>query len=172
MILTDYPVEALCFLLYEACVPASYIPLIKYKELLLSELPHLGCKRKSDAERLPDSAYEALGLQNMEIRLLRRFFTLYDAKRQKFRELEKLNISEEELSAYRELYYLPGVKQTRAALYYCAGYRCLKDFAQTTVEAVQEKTAQVIAAQSLSWIVPLPKEIRTHIAVAKAFTTE
>ena len=170
MILTDYPVEALNILLEEACLPASYAPLIKYRQTLLSDLPRLGCKRKSDAERLPDAAFEALGMKDTEIRLLRRFFALYDAKKQKLRELEKLTAAPEVQAAYRELYLLPGVKEIRADLYYRSGFPSLKAIAEATVEEVLEKTAQTIEDHGLSCIVPLPKEVRTHIAVAKAFT--
>lgn len=172
MICTDYPVKALSILLDKDCLPASYAPLIKHKQALLSELPRLGCKRKSEAERLSDGAYEAIGMQTQEIRLLRRFLTLYDAKPQKLRELEKLTAEPEAMAAYRELYLLPGVNQIRADLYYRSGFASLAAFAEATVEAVLEKTAQTIADNALSCIVPLPKEIRTHIAVAKAFIAE
>lgn len=103
------------------------------------------------------------------VHLLRRFLTLYDPNPQKFRDIKKVTTDPAEQQAYTELYYLPGVKQTRASLYYKAGYKSLADFINTTPEEVQARTSLTISKYGLPCVVPLPKEIRTHIAVAKAF---
>ena len=71
--------------------------------------------------------------------------------------------------SFVELYYLPGVKQVRANLYYLAGYKKLDDFINTNEDEVIKKTSETIKKYKLDCIVPLRKEIRTHIAVAKAF---
>lgn len=173
MINTDYKIEALGFLLDKSCLSERYWALIEYKDRLISGLCRLRCERKSDADKLTDDAYDAIGLSETAlIRLFRRFLTIYDPSPTKFRELSKLVLSESEREAYTELYHLPGVKQTRAELYYRSGYETLEDIASATADEILEKTARTIEENGLSCIVPLPKEVRTHIAVAKAFTAE
>lgn len=167
---TDYSIEALEILLDRECLPERYYPLLQYRDVLMTGLRALRCKTKGDAAALTDMDLAQIGLTDAEcVHLFRRFLTLYDPNTQKFREIEKMTADPDERQAYTELYYLPGVKQTRASLYYRAGYRSLRDFVNTTPEEVRVRTAQVISERGLSCIVPLPKEIRTHIAVAKAF---
>ena len=164
----DYKISSLAFLLDKSCVPERYFPLAEYKDILVS----LGCGRKSDLETLPASKLVSAGFPEIYIPLLKRFLSLYDPKKDKFKEIEKAFLSPEEKAACRELFHLPGVKLTRAMLYYRAGYKTLTSVASATVEEIREKTASAIKEYSLSCIVPLPKEIRTHIAVAKAFTDD
>ena len=166
----NYRLEALSVLWERDCLSERYYPLLPYKTLLLSRLSG---QRKEEAAALPDEAFLRMGLPDIEtVRLLRRFFTLYDPKPGKLRELAKLPVTPEERSAFRELYMLPGVKAVRAELYYRSGYRSLRDFADTTVEEVLRRTAETIAANGLRCTVPLPKEVRTHMAVARAFLWE
>lgn len=170
MIDTNYNIEALDILLDKDCLSERYYPLLPYKNILVSQFRLAGCKTKNDAAALSDDQLAQLGLQDVKIiQLLRRFLTIYDANPQKFREIEKISSNPEEQTAFRELYYLPGVKSVRASLYYRAGYKSLQDFADTTVQEVLERTALAISKYDLSCIVPLPKEVRTQIAVAKAF---
>lgn len=170
MVSTDYPIEAMELLLDKACLPERFFPLTEKKELILSELHRLGCQRKSDAASLPD---EALALFFPETAgLFRRFLSLYDPRPQKLREAEALSLTPEESACFRELYLLPGVKEVRARLYFLSGFRTLTDFAQSTAEEIIQKTARTVRERQLSCTVPLPKEVRTHIAVAKAFTME
>lgn len=167
---TDYSIDALDILLDKECLAERYYPLIQYRDVLITGLHTLRCKTKEDAAALPDKAFTEIGLTDTGcIHLFRKFLTLYDPDPQKFREIKKVATNLEEQQAYAELYYLPGVKQTRASLYYKAGYRSLSDFVNTSPEEVRIRTARVISKYGLSCIVPLPKEIRTHIAVAKAF---
>lgn len=171
MVNTDYKLDALRLLLQKDCLSERYHKLTDYTEKLIGGLKALGCQTKSDAAGLSDEALCSLGLSDAEtVRLFRRFLTIYDPNRQKLRELEKLPIEPREREAYTELYCLPGVKLTRADLYLRSGFCSLADIAVSTVEEIRTRTAQTIAEQSLSCIVPLPKEIRTHIAVARAFT--
>ena len=171
MISTDYKIEALDILLDKTCLSERFYPLTEYKDLLLTGLLRLGCRTKSDAELLSDEVLLGLGLDSVEtVALFRRFLGLYDPKTQKFREIVKVTSDPEKQAAYTELYHLPGVKQTRASLYYRAGYKSIEAFSGTTVDEILEKTARVISENGLTCIVPLPKEVRTHIAVAKAFT--
>lgn len=173
MINEDYKIEALNILLQKDCLPVSYHPLTDGREKLLEGLKKLGCVRKSDVSRLSDEALLDLGLaDHAAVRLFRRFLTLYDTKPQKLHELAKLTADPAEREAFEELYHLPGVKATRAALYYYAGYKSVKAIAETTVEEVLAGTARAIAERQLSCTAPFPKEVRTHIAVAKAFCYE
>ena len=94
-----------------------------------------------------------------------------DVNPQKFKDIDSLSLSVGEAKAYRELYQLPGIKATRAELYYKAGYTNLFEIASATAEEIIEKTSQVIAAESSNNKAPLLKEARTHVAVARAFTS-
>ena len=172
MIQTDYPLEAISFLLDGDRLPERYAPLLHHKETLLLSLRRLGCARKSDAEKLPDADYTRMGLDGALTALFRRFLAMYDVKPQKLREVETLSADPDERAALWELYHLPGVKRVRAMLYYRAGYRSLADLAETTVSDVRERTARAIAEDAPGCTVPLPKEARTHIFVARAFTMQ
>lgn len=169
-IVTDYPVEALALLLDKDCLIERYHPLVPYRGLLLTRLPALGCHKKSDAAALSDDALLGMGIPDGKtVMLLRRFFTLYDPDPKKFREIGKLGISPAERAAYWELYHLPGVRAVRAGLYLRAGYASLRGIADAAPEEIIEKTALTIRAKQLSCVIPLRKEVRTHIAVARAF---
>ncbi len=167
---TDYKTECLSFLLDRSCLAEKYYPLIAYRETLVTYFTENGCKRKSDIQKFPDDVFVKTGLDDTLIRLFRRFLALYDPSAQKFREIEKLCPDGETAASFKELYHLPGVKYVRAKLYYLSGFRTLEDIASSTVDEILKKTADTIAENDLDCIVPLPKEVRTHIAVAKAFT--
>lgn len=167
---TDYNINAIEILLDEECLAERYYPLLRYKKALMTGLHAVHCKTKNDAVALTDTDFAEIGLTDAGcVHLLRRFLTLYDPNPQKFRDIKKVTTDPAEQQAYTELYYLPGVKQTRASLYYKAGYKSLADFINTTPEEVQARTSLTISKYGLPCVVPLPKEIRTHIAVAKAF---
>ncbi len=171
MIDTNYKIEALEYLLDKECLPEKYYPLIQIKENLISRSHSMGYKTKNDIAELSDAELLKLGLQDeTTVNLLRRFLKLYDPRPQKMREIEKPDLSAKEKLAFQELYYLPGVRQTRASLYFYSGYESLASIADADPKEILEKTALTISAHNLSCIVPLPKEVRTHIAVAKAFT--
>ena len=171
MIDTNYNIDALEYLLDKECLSERYYPLIQYKDVLISLSKQLGYKTKNDIENLSESKLLKIGFQDEEaIKLLHRFLHIYDPNPTKFKEIEKLNLDLERYLSFKELYFLPGVKQTRASLYFYSGYKTLKDIAKGNVDEILENTAKSICKYNLSYIVPLPKEIRTHIAVSKAFT--
>ena len=172
MINTDYKIVSLGFLLDPDCMPARYDHLIQNKEKIISELRRLGCKIKSDAERLPDEVYAGIGMDPATVGLFRRFLKLYDPDPKKFSEIVRITDCPEEQSAFYELYHLPGVKKIRAYLYYRSGYKTVGDLAAAEVSDVIERTARTIRESHDSCAVPLPKEVRTQIAVARAFTME
>ena len=168
---TDYSIESLRILLNKDCLSERFFALTDLREELIAGLKGFGCVVKSDASRLSDAELAAvLRHDEAAVRLFRRFLTIYDPSPQKFKEIPALSSDPSEQQSYRELYLLPGVRYTRAHLYYRSGYKTLQSIAETTVEEVLSKTAMTISDGNLTCIVPLPKEVRTHIAVAKAFT--
>ena len=173
MINTDYPIAALKLLLDRACISDRYASLVPLCERLCAALAALGCRTKSDAAALSEQQLLQAGLPDgQSAALFRRMLSMYDPDPHKFGEIGKVARDPEERSAFEALYHLPGVKAVRASLYYQAGYRTLADVANTTVEEVQSRTSEVIRSRGLCCTVPLPKEIRTHVAVARAFTME
>lgn len=167
----DYPIDALSILLKRECVCERYYPLIPRLPEVLTGLHQRGIERKSGAEGLPDAALAEMGLNEPGlIALFRRFLSLYDPNPKKLREAETLSEDPDERAAFRELYCLPGVRATRAKLYYAAGYRSLASLADADEAQVLEATARTIAERMPECAPPLPKEVRTHIAVARAFT--
>lgn len=167
----DYRTEAITYLLKEDCILARFYPLITYKTRLVENLLKMHCYRKSECAALGDEALLGAGLPDVEtVQLFRAFLALYDIKPAKLREIPSVCSGEEELRAFRELYHLPGVKATRAALYCKAGLCTLADIALSSPEEIIAETARVIKEENLPLKVPLMKETKTHIAVARAFT--
>lgn len=170
MISTDYGIDALAVLLQKDCLIDRYHPLVCRKEKLIAGLKALGCQKKSDIAGIPDADLMRIGLKGPDaVGLFRRFLTLYDPDPRKFREIPSLVSDPAERETFTELYLLPGVKYTRAKLYFLSGYRTLEMFTVTDADEILSKTARAIAENKLSCTAPLPKEARTHIAVARAF---
>lgn len=171
MMNTDYRIAAIGILLNRDCTLAKYDALIPHKESLIKNLTGMGCRTKSDCMSLADESLLKAGLPDLEmVKLFRQFLTQYDVKPAKLKEIASVCQNVEEAQAFGELYHLPGVKQIRATLYYRAGFRSLADIAASTPQEIISRTAAVIRKEQLDFIVPLMKEIKTHIAVAKAFT--
>lgn len=169
MIQTDYRIGALPILLDSACLSEKYAPLVPHRDALAAGLRRMDCRTKNDALRLSDTELASLGLASNLMELFRRFLVLYDPKPQKFREIDCMTAEPAVRAAFRELYLLPGVKAVRASLYMRAGYSTLRAIADALPEEILARTAETIRRDGLPCIVPLPKEVRTHIAVAKAF---
>ncbi len=168
---SDYKIEAMTVLLDENCILKRYFALIPYKYILVENLKKLGCNRKSDCMMLSDETLLTAGLENDEmVALFRAFLSLYDINPVKLKEIDSICKSPEETASFQELYHLPGVKSTRAMLYYKAGLGSLENIAHSSPQEIIAKTEQVIREENLELKVPLMKEIRTHIAVARAFT--
>lgn len=171
MLNTDYKIEAINWLLNEDCVLARYYSLIPYKDILVENLYKIGCYTKSDCMGLSDKSLLDAGLRDIEmVELFRAFLVLYDIKPAKLREIESVCTSNEEKESFLELYQLPGVKSTRAMLYFKAGFRSLEEIAISSPQEIMDKTENIIRKENLSLKVPLMKEVKTHIAVARAFT--
>lgn len=171
MLHINYKIEAIDELLKEDCILARMYPLIPYKCALIDYFRMTGCFTKSDCLKIQDDALLSSCLPDIEmVKLFKKFLVMYDIKPQKLKEIDTVCKTTEEAEAFRELYHLPGVKRIRANLYYRSGFRSLKDIASSSLEEIMSKTAETIRNENLNCIVPLEKEIKTHIAVAKAFT--
>lgn len=167
----DYRIEAIGVLLNEDCILQRYYPLIPYRELLMKNLIQSHCLTKTECMELPSERLIRMGLPDDEaVSLFRRFLVMYDVKDSKFKEIKRVAADEEEAEAFRVLYLLPGVKAVRAKLYYDAQYRNLNRIAAACPEQIIHDTSEVILQGSLQLKPPSPKEVRTHIAVAKTLT--
>lgn len=167
----NFRIDAIEILLNEDCILSRYYPLIPLKHTLLANLRNAGIETKAQCQTLSDEALAALGLSDPAlIALFRRFLVMYDVNPQKLREIPKISRNADEQAAFSELYLLPGVKETRARLYFDAGYRRLAAFADANPEQLLRDAAETIRRQQSDAACPLPKEARTHIAVAKVYT--
>lgn len=72
------------------------------------------------------------------------------------------------LFCYCDLMRLPGVRATRAGLYFRSGFTGLASFAAVTGEDLLAQTALTRERLGLDAAVPLPKEVRTQLAAARA----
>lgn len=167
---TNYKIESIIVLLNEDCVLSRYYPLIPVKTDLANYLKQQGVVYKDDCNKIADSKLAESGLLDTNtVRLFRRFLSMYDINPTKTKELNSLQLTADEKKSFAELYLLPGVKYTRASLYYKAGLQSLYDFTQLTATEIVDKCNATIVTQNLDCKCPLLKEVKTHIAVAKAF---
>lgn len=171
MLNTDYKIEAIKGLLNEDCILKRFYPLIPYKDILVDNLYKMGCYTKSDCMGLSDECLLEAGLTDIEmVYLFKAFLTLYDINPSKLKEITSFCQENEEIQSFQELYQLPGIKKTRAMLYFKAGFSSLEDIASSSPQEIIAKTENIIRKENLSLKVPLMKEVKTHIAVARAFT--
>lgn len=171
MLQMNYKIEAIETLLNYDCILQRYVSLIPYKSILIRNLRERSCFSKEECADLSDEVLLKMGLPDLEkVCLFRSFLVMYDAKPQKLKEIDKVCGSDEERNSFRELYLLPGVKAVRAKLYYEAGYKYLKDIALASAEQIINDTAAAIQQKKADLKVPLLKEVKTHIAVAKTYT--
>ena len=166
----NYRIEAMEILLNEDCLLQRYYPLLPFRESLPEKLKKRGCISKNNCVALSDDVLTECGLPQELIKLFRRFLVMYDVPESKFSDIADIAVSEEEEAAFRELYLLPGVKFVRARLYYDSGYGSLSKIAAALPEEIIRGTSETILRRGWSLKAPLPKEVRTHIAVAKVIT--
>lgn len=168
---SNYLIQGIEVLLVEDRILKGYVPLIPFSGQLVQGLLALGCKTRDDCLALSDDELASAGLPTQLTGLFRRFLHLYDYKGKGIKDIPDAEAkSAEEIAALLELMRLPGVKAIRAQLYYHCGLRSLADFAAWEAEPLRAHIAQVIERDTLPCSVPLPKELRTQIAVAKLFT--
>ncbi len=169
---TDYSIGAIEILLNEDCVLKRFYPLIPYKDTIIKTFNEMGFQRKSEIMKLSDEDLMCVFSSQPELSgLFRAFLKLYDTDAKKMREIDRAALPSEADAAFRQFFLLPGVRTTRATLYFKAGFRTLEDIASSSPEEMIEKTAKAIKAENLSMVPPLMKEVKTHIAVSKAFTS-
>ena len=162
----DYKIDAIKILLNEDCVLSRYFPLISYKVQIIEFAKKSNIKTKNELSKMDTNIIFNDELLN---NLFKRFLVMYDNE-SKLKFIYKLNLDKDHLSAYKKLFLLPGVKETRAELYYLSGYKNLLSIANSTSDKILEDVQKVIIDNNLPVKLPLVKEIKTHIAVAKAFT--
>lgn len=166
----NYRVEGMRLLLQEDCILNRYHPLVPHREALVAQLLDHGCVTRDDCLTLTDAELVACGLPAELTGLFRRFLRLYDSKSKGLRVLPDASAcSGEDQAALLELMRLPGIKAKRAQLYHYCGLR-LADFAAADAELLRRRIAEIIARDGLPFAPPLPKELRTQIAVARVFT--
>lgn len=169
----NYKIEAIDILLNEDCILQRYYPLIPYKTMLLHNLLKNRYLTKEECLTLQDEVLIQMGLPDGDmVQLFRLFLNMYDVKPGKLKEIDKVSENEEEKKVFQELYQLPGVKAVRARLYASAGYLDLIKIAVASPEQIISDTEKVILQNKLDLKVPLLKEVKTHIAVAKALTQD
>ena len=165
-----YKIEAISVLLNEDAILSRYYPLISYKDILIDRLKKNNLLTNYDCFNSDiNILLNILGSIEL-VNLFKRFLIMYEVDESKITKINNLNISEEEKKSYRELFLLPGVKQTRADLYYLSGYKSLKDIASSDVNEITNRMNEAINKYNLNYIVALPKEIKTHIAVSKVYS--
>lgn len=168
---SNYMIQGIEVLLREDRILNRYHPLIACRHQLVEHLLMMGCKTRDDCLSLPDEALYEAGLPLGMAGLFRRFLRMYDYKGRGRKDIPDTHSrSPEEIASLLELMRLPGVKAVRAQLYYHCGLHSLADFAAADAAALQAHISGVIARDGLSCSVPLPKELRTQIAVAQVFT--
>lgn len=170
MIDSNYRIQGLTLLLEADHVLARYLPLLPYRDGLVEALLQRGCRTRDDCLHMSDAQLTECGLPPELTGLFRRFLRLYDYKGKGLRDIPDAEArSPEENAALLDLMRLPGVKAIRAQLYYRCGLR-LKDFARADAEVLRQHISGVIQRDQLPFSPPLPKELRTQIAVARVLT--
>lgn len=166
LIIMNYKIEAIDILLNKSCVLERYFPLIPYKNALLIEFKKKNIFTKDDALNSDDTLNEIFHDDKL-IHLFKLFLNMYEINKSKLKEIDKFDLTDEKRKSFLELYLLPGIKATRAELYYLSSLKSLKDIASKTAEEIIDFTNKAIVNFGLSCKAPLYKEACTHIAVAK-----
>lgn len=172
MKINNYRTEFIDVLLREECILKRYYPLIPYKGQIIGFLLKMGCMTKEECAILSDEKLIEAGLPDMNyVSLFRAFLSMYDYRGKGVKDIvHPEDYCKEELDSLLELMLLPGVKEVRAKLYYISGFKSINNFADSDVDIILSAVAKIIESKKLSQKCPLPKEVRTQLAVARAFT--
>lgn len=166
----NYRIEAINILLDKECILERYFPLIPYKDELLKKFKEENIKTKDEAIK-SDNILKSVFKNDTLVGLFKLFLNMYEVNKSKLKEIDKLGLIEEERESFNELYLLPGVKATRARLYYLSSLKSLEEIANKTPEEIIDITKKAIIHCELNCKEPLYKEACTHIAVAKLLTS-
>src|SRR5574344_1154350 len=121
---SNYKICGLKILLNENCLLSRYYPLIEIRDVLLQKLAQAGCATRDDCLNLSDAQLMLAGLtDNDSVTLFKRFLHLYDYKGKGIKDIPNANNkAADEIISLLDLMRLPGVKYTRAQLYYLCGF--------------------------------------------------
>lgn len=165
----NYKVEAILILLNNDCILERYYPLIPFKNDIVKKLKDSNINTKEEAFKANSLLNEFFN-DDYLTNLFKRFLNMYEVNKSKLKEIQKIDLNDEERESFKELYLLPGVKETRARLYYLSGLKSLSDVANKSVNEIISLTNNKISLMKLECKAPLEKEARTHISVAKVLT--
>ena len=145
-------------------VMERYYPLIDHKEELTAILKKAGAVRKDQvSDAVTEDIRNMLG-ETVSV-LFARFIHIYDFNKSKLREIKDY-AGKSEYDSLAGLLRLPGVRLLRAALYYHSGVT-LAVLAEKTTEEIRDMVRDYIQRENRAEIVPQPKEVNCHRAVAK-----
>ena len=145
-------------------VMERYYPLIDYKGELTAILNEAGAVRK---DQVSDEVTGDIRMKLGEVvsGLFSRFIHIYDFNKSKLREIKDY-AGTEKYDALAALLRLPGVRLLRAELYYNSGVT-LEVLAEKSTEDIRNMVGDYIRRENRSEIIPQPKEVNCHRAVAK-----
>ena len=145
-------------------VMERYYPLIDHKDDLTAILDKAGAVRK---DQITDAVIEDIRVMLGESvsSLFSRYIHIYDFNKSKLREIKDY-VGKEEYDTLAGLLRLPGVRFLRASLY-CSSGVTLEVLAEKSTEDIRNMVRDYIQRENRTEIVPQPKEVNCHRAVAK-----
>ncbi len=160
----NYYLDDLIGALERDVVMERYYPLIAYKDALAAILEKAGATRK---DLVTDAVTEEIraALGNPTAGLFARYIHIYDFNPSKLKEI-KGYLGTKEYDDLSNLLRLPGVRLLRAELYLRSGVT-LAVLAEKTTQEIRDMVRDCIQRENLPLIVPQPKEVNCHRAVAK-----
>ena len=160
----NYFMDDLIASLERDIVPERYYPLIGHKGALTAILNQDGVVRK---DQVSDEVLEDIRtmLGGAVSGLFSRFIHIYDFQQSKLREIKNY-AGKKEYDDLAGLLRLPGVRLLRAELYFNSGVT-LAALAEKSTESIRDMVRDYIQRENRSEIVPQPKEVNCHRAVAK-----
>ncbi len=160
----NYFIDDLIAFLDRDVVMERYYPLIEYKRELTDILNNAGAVRKDQVSAATiEDIRTALG--DDASALFARYIHIYDFNKSKLREI-KDSIGTDRYNALAELMRLPGVRLLRAELYFNSGVTLLT-LAEKSVDEIRYMVGYYIKNANRVEIIPQPKEVNCHRAVAK-----
>jgi len=160
----NYYLDDLIASLERGIVMGRYYPLIDHKGSLTEILNQAGAVRKEQVSDVIIADIRAM-LGDDVSRLFARFIHIYDFNKSKLREI-KGYAGTKEYDALSDLMRLPGVRLLRAELYFNSGVT-LAVLAEKSTEDIRKMVCDYIQRENRSEIIPQPKEVNCHRAVAK-----
>ena len=160
----NYELDDLIDSLQRDIVMERYYPLIDCKKALTAILNKAGAVQK---DQVSEAVIEELRgkLGDPTARLFARYLHIYDFNKAKLREISDY-IGTKDYDALSALLRLPGVRRLRAQLYLNSGVT-LEVLAEKSTEEIRSMVRAYIQRENRAEIVPQPKEVNCHRAVAK-----